>query len=85
MPMNRIIIFLLLISTSSFSQTKALVGGTLIDGFGGKPLSNSVIIIEGERIKAIRQIGQIEIPKTAEIISTEGMSVMPGLWDMHVG
>ena len=85
MPMNRIIIFLLLISTSSFSQTKALVGGTLIDGFGGKPLSNSVIIIEGERIKAIRQIGQIEIPKTAEIISTEGMSVMPGHWDMHVG
>ncbi|NJL72083.1 MAG: amidohydrolase family protein, partial [Candidatus Competibacteraceae bacterium] len=50
----------------------------------GKPLKNSVIIIEGERIKAIGQVGNIDIPKGAEIISTEGMSVLPGLWDMHV-
>lgn len=81
----RVIIFLaLLISANVFAQTKALVGGTLIDGYGGKPLLNSVIIIEGERIKAIGTVGNIEIPKGAEIISTEGMSVMPGLWDMHV-
>ncbi|PHN06742.1 amidohydrolase family protein [Flavilitoribacter nigricans] len=63
---------------------KALVGGRLIDGFGGQPLANSVVIVEGERIKAIGQVGQIEIPEGAEIISTEGMSVLPGLWDMHV-
>ena len=81
----RVIIFLaLLISANALAQTKALVGGTLIDGYGGKPLLNSVIIIEGERIKAIGTVGNIEIPKGAEIISTEGMSVMPGLWDMHV-
>jgi len=60
------------------------VGGTLIDGYGGKPLQNSVIIIEGERIKAIGVVGQLQIPSGAEVISTEGMSVMPGLWDMHV-
>lgn len=65
-------------------QIKALTGGTLIDGFGGKPLANSIILIEGERIKAIGQIGQLAIPPGAEIISTEGMSIMPGLWDMHV-
>ncbi|NDE61212.1 MAG: Xaa-Pro dipeptidase, partial [Cyclobacteriaceae bacterium] len=65
-------------------QQKALVGGTLIDGFGGTPLRNSVILIEGERIKAIGQVGSLEIPAGAEVISTEGMSVLPGLWDMHV-
>ena len=63
---------------------KALVGGTLIDGFGSKPIRNSVVIIEGERIKAVGQLGSISIPSGAEIISTEGMSVLPGLWDMHV-
>ena len=63
---------------------KALIGGTLIDGFGGKPLANSVILIEGERIQAIGQVGTIDIPDEAERISTEGMSVLPGLWDMHV-
>lgn len=82
--MSKILTFLLFISTTAFPQTKALVGGTLIDGFGGKPLLNSVIIIEGERIKAVGTIGQIEIPNGAEVISTEGMSIMPGLWDMHV-
>jgi imidazolonepropionase-like amidohydrolase len=68
----------------AFSQTKALVGGTLIDGFGGTPILNSVVIIEGERIVAVGRMGEIEIPAGAEIISTEGQSVMPGMWDMHV-
>lgn len=85
--MKKIVSLLLLILsiyTHTQSQIKALVGGTLIDGYGGKPLRNSVIIIEGARIKAIGQVGQIQIPAGAEIISTEGMSVMPGIWDMHV-
>ena len=77
--------FLLLLSSASFAQQlKALVGGTLIDGFGGTPIRNSVIIVEGERIKAVGQVGSLAIPAGAEIISTEGMSVLPGLWDMHV-
>jgi len=66
------------------SRLKALTGGTLIDGYGGKPLRNSVIIIEGNRVKAIGQVGTLAIPQDAEVISTEGMSVLPGLWDMHV-
>ena len=83
--MKRLLIFVCaIIHMTSFAQVKALVGGTLIDGFGGRPLQNSVIIIEGERIKSIGQVGRLEIPKDAEIISTEGMSVLPGLWDMHV-
>ena len=66
------------------AATLALVGGTLIDGWGGKPLSNSVILIEDERISAIGQVGTLDIPAHARRISTEGMSVLPGLWDMHV-
>jgi imidazolonepropionase-like amidohydrolase len=66
------------------SQTKAMVGGTLIDGFGGKPIHNSVIIIENEKIVKVGHQGNTPIPKGAEVISTEGMSVIPGMWDMHV-
>ncbi len=66
------------------SQTKALVGGTLIDGFGGQPIHNSVIIIENEKIIKVGHQGNTEVPAEAEVISTEGMSVLPGLWDMHV-
>jgi imidazolonepropionase-like amidohydrolase len=65
-------------------RIKALVGGTLIDGTGGPLIRNSVIIVEGERIRAVGQVGRTAVPDGAEVISTEGMSVLPGLWDMHV-
>jgi len=71
-------------ASAAQSTVKALVGGTLIDGYGGTPLRNSVIIIEGDRIKTVGQVGTVKIPDGAEVISTEGMSVLPGLWDMHV-
>jgi imidazolonepropionase-like amidohydrolase len=66
------------------ATVKALVGGTLIDGFGGRPLRNSVILIEGARISAVGTVSTLPVPRGAEVISTEGMSVLPGLWDMHV-
>ncbi len=66
------------------ARTTALVGGRLIDGFGGPPIANSVILVDGERITAVGTVGALAIPAGAEVISTEGMSVLPGLWDCHV-
>jgi imidazolonepropionase-like amidohydrolase len=65
-------------------RTVALVGGTLIDGFGGPPIVNSVVLVDGQRITAVGQLGTLSVPAGADVISTEGMSVLPGLWDMHV-
>lgn len=80
-------IYVLFCSGTICAQTDlitALVGGTLIDGFGGAPITNSVILIQGEKILSVGTMDQIDIPKDAKIVSTEGMSVLPGLWDMHV-
>ncbi len=63
---------------------KALVGGVLVDGNGSRPLQNSVIIVDGDRVRAVGQVGSLAVPPGAEVISTEGMTVLPGLWDMHV-
>lgn len=71
-------------SAQQSSRMKALVGGTLIDGHGGPPLRNSVILIAGERISAVGTVETLQVPSGAEVISTEGMSMLPGLWDMHV-
>jgi len=81
-----LLVFCLLLCYCAFTQntTKALVGGTLIDGYGSEPIKNSVIIIEGEKIKEVGTVKTLKIPKNAEVISTEGMTVLPGLWDMHV-
>ena len=48
----------------------ALVGGTLIDGFGRPPLQNSVVLIQGERITAVGQVGSLAVPAGADVIST---------------
>jgi imidazolonepropionase-like amidohydrolase len=66
------------------SRRIALVGGTLIDGTGARPIRNSVILIDGERITAIGTTDSRPVPAGYQVISTEGMSVLPGLWDMHV-
>ena len=83
--MNRIfVLFLSLFFSFSYGQKKALVGGTLIDGFGNEPIRNSVILIEGEKISRVGTVETLSVPEGYEVISTEGMSVLPGLWDMHV-
>jgi len=75
------------ICISCFAQNtpvKALVGGTLVDGYGSTPIQNSVILIQGEKIVAVGTMETLAVPANAEVISTEGMTVLPGLWDMHV-
>lgn len=62
----------------------ALVGGLLVDGFAGPPIQNSVVLIEGDKISAVGQVGTLAVPAGAKVISTDGMTVLPGLWDMHV-
>ena len=65
-------------------EVLALVGGRLIDGYGGPPLENSVIVVRGNRIEAVGRVGEVAIPTGARVISTEGHTVLPGLMDMHV-
>jgi len=62
----------------------ALVGGTLIDGTGAPPLTNSVVLIEGERITAVGRRGEVAIPEGTERAQLDGRFLLPGLIDGHV-
>src|SRR5687768_14441729 len=75
---------MLVLAGAAEAKTLALVGGTLVDGTLRDPIPDSVILVEGERIVAVGREGQLAVPAGAEVISTERMTVMPGLWDMHV-
>ena len=74
---------LLVTAAAGAAEKKALVGGRLIDGLLGTPIANSVILIDGETIEAVGTVDTLAVPDGYERISTEGMSVMPGLWEMH--
>lgn len=72
-------------SSSNIEQNRiALVGGTLIDGSGAAQIENAILLINGEYIEAVGKAEDISIPAGYEVISTEGRTMLPGLWDMHV-
>src|SRR5207247_11225649 len=50
----------------------------------GYQIANSLNIDENERMTAIGEVVTLKVPSYAEVISTEGMDVLPGLWDCHV-
>ena len=88
--MNRVhsqivmLLVLLLGMTANGQEKQALVGGTLINGLGGSPIYDSVILINGDVIEKVGSVDTLEVPDDYKVVSTEAMSVLPGLWDMHV-
>jgi len=64
--------------------TLAFVGGQVIDGYEGPPIHDGVVLIGGERILAVGSRKEVPVPAGVTVIDTEGMSVLPGLMDMHV-
>lgn len=68
---------------ASAADKKALVGGRLIDGYGNRPIANSVILINGDKIEAIGTVETLPVPDGYEVISTEGHDILPGLWESH--
>src|SRR5258706_309387 len=61
----------------------ALEGSTLIDGAGGPPKQDALIIIRNGHIEAIARVNEIPVPRGAERISLVGKTVIPGLIDAH--
>ncbi len=64
--------------------TLAITGGRLIDGYGGPPLHDSVILVSGNRITAVGTQRDIDVPAGVPEIDADGHTVMPGLIDLHV-
>ena len=78
------IVFSSTVVAAAFAQDKtALVGGRLIDGFGHAPIHNSVILIDGDTITKVGTVDTLEVPNGYDVVSTEGMDVLPGLWESH--
>ena len=64
--------------------TLAVVGGRIIDGYGGPVIENGVILVAGDRIVQVGRVGELAVPAGATVIDGNGHTVMPGLIDMHV-
>src|SRR6185369_7532191 len=66
------------------AKVSYLTGALLIDGNGGKPLRNPVIVLEGNRIKKIGTAATVKIPAGATVVDCSTYTLMPGLMDVHI-
>jgi imidazolonepropionase-like amidohydrolase len=62
----------------------ALVGGTVIDGNGGSPIADAVIVITGSRITDVGPRSAVSIPAGAQRIDASGRWLLPGFIDTNV-
>src|SRR4029079_1634029 len=62
----------------------AIVGGTVIDGNGGSPVTDATIVVRGKRIAAVGPRASVSVPKGARVIDATGKYVTPGFIDTNV-
>jgi imidazolonepropionase-like amidohydrolase len=60
----------------------AVKAARLIDGNGGAPIANAVVLVEGDHIKAVGS--GLPIPPGARVVDLGASTILPGLIDAHV-
>jgi hypothetical protein len=61
------------------SETFAVVGATVLDGSGGAPIRNGVLVVEDGRIATIGTRAKVKIPKGTPVVKGTGLTVIPGV------
>ena len=90
-----LLVTLSIVSSTSIAQTKqstaakpathalVIVGATVVDVNGKSNIPDAVVIIEGNKIKAVGPRAKVKIPRGAEVIDARGKYLIPGLIDTH--
>jgi imidazolonepropionase-like amidohydrolase/Tol biopolymer transport system component len=63
----------------------ALTGARIVPMRGGAEgvIENGVVVVEGNRIRAVGRMGEVAIPAGARTIDVTGKTIVPGLIDVH--
>lgn len=72
-----------LVAAPAQARPLAIVGATILDGNGGEPIPNGIILIDGNRITAVGD-RNTPIPRGAERVGAQGKYVIPGMMDANV-
>src|SRR5580765_4040910 len=67
------------------SKVKAIIGAVLIDGNGGPPITDSVVVVSGSRIRSAGLRANVPIPAGSDKINGSGKFLTPGLVDLYGG
>jgi imidazolonepropionase-like amidohydrolase/Tol biopolymer transport system component len=74
-------------ATDSPTGLTAFVGGQVVtlagEGGDGGVIADGVVVVDGNRIRAVGARGKAEIPAGAKVVDTSGKTIIPGLIDVH--
>lgn len=62
-------------------RTFALSGARVIDGTGGPPIDDAVVVVRDGRIASVGP--RSTVPRGVRTLDVSGATIVPGLWDMH--
>ncbi len=65
------------------TSTVAFTGGRAVTMNGDEVIEDSVVLVEGNRIKAVGRRGEVSIPAGAKTFDVTGKTVLPGFVDAH--
>ena len=61
----------------------ALIGATILDGRGGRPLHDGVVLVRGRTIVAVGSREDVPLPRGTMEVDVSGSWIIPGLIDAH--
>lgn len=61
----------------------AIVARRVIDGTGRDPIADGVVLVEGDRIRAVGPRAEVAVPEGATVIDCGDQTLLPGLVDAH--
>ena len=65
------------------SSTIAFTGGRVVTMNGDEVIEDGVVVVEGNRIKAVGKRGAVAIPAGAKTYDVTGKTILPGFVDAH--
>ena len=70
-----------IVAVSQDEPTIAIRAARILDGRGGEPIQNGVILLRGERILDIG--AEVAVPPGVDVIDLGSRTLLPGLIDLH--
>ncbi len=61
----------------------AITGARIVTMKGDEVIEDGVIVVEGDRIRAIGERGAVSVPAGARVVDAAGRTVLPGFVDAH--
>lgn len=61
----------------------ALIGGRVVTMRGDEVIEDGTVLVDGDRITAVGPRAEVQVPADAQRVDARGMTIIPGLVDVH--